>query len=576
MISWIQDQLARNGKPIIIILLIAVIVPFVFVIGNTPGLPGAERSGPGQDFYGVNLQDRDVAQEWITDTTLGIQMEMGRPPFNEQMVRFMALNRVGLIYLADELGIPEPGVREVQAYVPELALFQKPDGSFDNSAYLEFIEMAESNPQLTEGDIERALRKSYRVAQVTELINGQGFTLDFEAELALMLENTTYDIEVAEFPKDDFAPEIEVTEEALKTYFDNNQARYEIAEKVESAWVRFSVEETAKDLEIQATEEALQTHFDENKTTYIASKAGEIAEADLTLADVREAVEADYLEAAKNDRATRVVEEKASALAYDIFDQEAAFGSDEFNAILETYGVTLENLPAVQASAPSVRLGRDMPRDLVTTLFSMSGDKFTTDPLRLNNGDMGVFFVKGKIPAEIPEFTTVEARVRSDFESAEKDRLFSAKGAELAELFKTAVEAGTPFADAVYASDLVPSIKTLKESFLDGSSLEELADKEASVLTEFEAVKSSERRDGLETVITSSLAGMSAGDVSQMLTSGSTGYFVYVASVTEPEEAAEEETLIARAEQFENRMARTLGQAVMEELISAGAPEAQQ
>ena len=570
MISWIQDQLARNGKPIFIILLIAVIVPFVFVIGNTPGLPGSERRGQGQDFYGINLQDRNVAQEWITDTTLGIQMEMGRPPFNEQMVQFMAINRIGLLYLADELGIPEPGMREVQAYVPELALFQKPDGSFNNSAYVEFIETAESNSQLSESDIERALKKSFRVSKITELINGQGFILDHEAELALQLENTTYDIAVAEFAKDDFNPEIESTEEALKAYFETNQARYEIAEKVESAMVKFSVADTAAGLEIQATEEALQVHFDVNKTVYIASKAGEITEEELTLADVRDAVEADYLKETKTERATRAVEEKASALAYEIFEAETTFGSEAFNAVLAKYDVTLENLSAVAASASSVRLGRDMPRDLVTKLFELSPEKYFSDPLRLNNGDMGVFFLKGKIAAEMPEFATVEARVRNDFETAEKDRLFSAKGVELAAVFRAAEGS---FADAVYASEIVPSIKNLTESFLDGSSLEELADKEASVLTEFEAVKPSESREGLITVVTSALSGMSTGDVSEMLTSGSKGYFVHITSVTEPEEAPEEETLLARAEQFENRMAGTLGRAVMEELIAEGSPE---
>ncbi|MGB0371062.1 MAG: hypothetical protein ACPGN3_06890 [Opitutales bacterium] len=577
MISWIQDQLAKNGRWIFIALLVLLLIPFVFTIGNTPGFAGAERTGPGAEFYGVDLASRDQVDEWIIDTELGAQMETGRPPFNEQMLQFLVINRIALIHLADQLSIPEPGPREIKEFVPELALFQKPDGSYDNSAYVEFIENFEANPNVSDADIERALKKAYRISKVTELLNGKGFALETEALLAEEVENTSYDIAVAEFDKTAFNPEIEVTDEALQAYYNENLTRYEIAEKVDAAWVQFSIEGTAETLEITAAEDVLATYFDQNRSKYLASKPEDVTEEAFSLADVRDAVEADYLEEAKTERARSVVEEKASALAYDLYTAETTFGSDAFNAVLETYSAELIQLGAVAANSSSVRLGRDMPRELVSMLHELSPEKYFTDAVRLNNGDMGVFFFKSRIPAEIPAFETVQARVRNDYRRAEKDRLFNEKGVELSEQFKAAVEGGEAFSSAVYGSSLVPSMESLVDSFLGGSDLEGLADKEASVLSTFDAVKSNDRREGLISTVTSALTGMEPGEVSPMLTAGSKGYFVYVSDMEVPEVEADSEAVDTRMEQFETRMANSFGRSIISKLIEEGSPdEAQQ
>lgn len=572
MISWIQDQLARNGRWIFVALLILLLIPFVFTIGNTPGFAGAERSGPDQEFYGVNLADRKQVEEWVVDTRLGAQMETGRPPFNQQMLEFLVINRIALSHLANELGIPEPGPREIKEFVPDLALFQKPDGSYDNSAYVAFIETAETDPNLSEAEIERALKKSYRISKITELLNGSGFSLPTEALLSEIVENTAYDIAVAAFDKNAFDPEIEVTDEALQTYFDGNSSRYEIPEKVDASWVRFNLEATAAGLELTASEDALAVFFDANRTQYFDKKPEGVSEDELALADVRELVEADYLEEARAERARSVVEENASALTYDIYTAEAGFGTDAFNVILEKYSVELVELGAIAANTQAVRLGRDMPREIVGMLHSLTPEKFYTDPVRLTNGDIGVFFLKEKIAAEIPAFETVEARVRNDYRRAEKDRLFNEEGVRLHETFEAALAAGSEFSSVVYDSTLVPSIASMNEQFLNGSDLEGLAQMENSVLSTFDGVKNLDRREGLVPAVTSALTGMEVGEVSPMLTSGSTGYFVYVTAVEVPEIDPSSEAVSTRLDQFETRMANSFGRSTISTLIENGAP----
>ena len=573
MISWIQDQLARNGRWIFIALLILLLIPFVFTIGNTPGFAGKERAGEGVTFYGVDLNKREVVEEWLTDAQLGATMEIGRPPMNQEMLQFFVINRIALIHLADELSIPEPGPREVKEFVPTLALFQKPDGSYDNAAYMEFIESVETDPNVTEADLERALRKAFRISKVTELLNGRGFAQAIEAQLAEQVANTGFDIQIASFAKSDFDPEIEVTDGLLKGYYDSNMGTYQISEKVESAWVRFSLEAAAEMLEIEATEEQLQAHFDENKATYLAKIPEGVSEEAFAMDDVREAVEADFIEQAKAIRSRSVVQEQASALAYDLYEAETSYESEAFNAILAKYKVTPEDLPAVDANAPSFRIGRDMPQDIVSTIHQLGAEKYFSDVVQLNNGDTGVFFFKNRIPASFPEFEKIKSRVERDYRRGEKDRLFNEKGQELSGQFNALLSDGMNFSDVIYNSAIVPSLDEYVDDFLKGAELIDLAKKEASILASFEDLKTTDRREGVVPAVTSALTGMAAGTVSPMITSGSTGYFVYVSGVDIPEVDIAAEAVSSRLEQYENRMAGTFGRAVIGGLIEAGMPQ---
>ena len=189
---------------------------------------------------------------------------------------------------------------------------------------------------------------------------------------------------------------------------------------------------------------------------------------------------------------------------------------------------------------------------------------------------MGVFFLKSRIPSEIPAFETVKARVNNDYRQAEKDRLFNEKGAELSEAFKASVAAGEPFGSAVYASSLVPTLDSFAESFLEGADLATIAGMESSVLTTFDRVKSNDRRDGLVSAVTAALPGMEVGEISPMLTVASKGYFVYVSNLSIPEINVESDEISTRIEQFETRMANSFGRSIISKLIEEGSPQDEQ
>ena len=578
MISWIQDRLAKNGKWIFSILLVVLLIPFVFTIGNTPGCAGTERRGESTTFFGHDFSQNAVAEKWTRDAQIATMLETGRPPMNEQMVQFSMMSRIISLALADEFNIPTPGAREVKAFIPTLRLFQTPDGNFDNQAYLQFLDSLDTNPSLTEKDVEWTIQNSFRISELEKVLGAQGFSLPSEALMSQQVKRIRYSVEVAEFNKATFDPKIEVTDETLQQYFDLNAPAYEVPEKVESAWVSFQVETLKEEVSVTPDEETLQAYLDENAGRYDdqapVNEDGEPGEVTLDL--VRDAVLADYTIEATTREATRLAEQRASDLAYDLYELNAPFGSEEVTDLLANRGLEAVDLPAVSATERAARLGQNMPEDLPAMLHTLDDSRGFTDAVRLTNGDFGIFFLKGRQEAFIPELADVRFRVDRDFRRAEKDRLFSEAGVRISDDINSSITEGASFKQAVLESELVLPLDATIEMFLDGRDLLYIAENTGFQTQVFEDFTSQQRPTDLAFPVLNALTNLSPGETSPMITSGDTGYFAYVIKKETPEIAKDDGALDTELAQIETMMASRLGQGFLNAMIRAQVPDEEQ
>lgn len=540
MISWIQHHLIRHGRWIFLTLLTVIIVAFVFTIGNTPGCTSNQSAYREQNFYGYDLNSQHQIGIIAEKVSLSSILNTGRPSQNGQME---LVNRIALLHLADEIGIPAPDQKALEAYIMTKAAFRGPDGEFSRDSYSSFVDNIESNPRMQPGLFIAVLEEDYRIDQIGNALSGPGYLLPSEALAQAQRSETSLKLATAEINYVEFSPEVAPSEAALKEYYEANTSRYEIAERIQASYITFSAANYA-DKVIAAEESELRPHFIANRARFVAAyeatqPKAEDPEAEkpvVTFEDVRDAVAADLAAEAT----LRIANEAAQTFAYTLYNDGIEQDSAAFNKLLNESNLSLTEIAPYTAEGAARRA---LSTEMLESAFALSKSRYYSDAYAIDGG-FAVLIFNGRIAPEIPAFESVEAVVTADYNAEEKRRLFNENGERLETELKAAIEAGTNFVEAAEALGLKA---TANEAFKVG---------EAPRTFNQAALQKAQ--------------GMDAGELSPMLTSGATGIFVYVEEKDVPEIAADDENLI-QAQGFLQRYASYVSaNALVSELVARG------
>ena len=543
MISWIQHHLIRHGRWIFLTLLAVIIVAFVFTIGNTPGCT-TDRSGyEEQLFYGIDLNSPRESDAIAEKVQLSAFLNGQQFRSNEQFQNAVT-NRIALLSLADEIGVPAPDQDTLADFITTKAAFRGEDGQFSADAYTAFVDQIESNPQTPQGLVLVVLEEDYRINQIGSVLAGPGYLLPSEALAQTQRNRTEFTVATATIDYNAFSPEIDASDEALTEYYESNKLRYEIPERIEASYAFFAADKY-EDQVPAASEAELREHFITNRARFVAEyKAQQPEEATdeetpVTFADVQEAVAASFL----FEQESRIANQAAQTFAYTLYRDEIKRDSAAFNELLTTSGVTLTEIePYTVAGARQ----RALSPDMLESALSLGGNRYYSDAYELDGG-FGVLIYEGRIAPEIPAFAEVKDEVLADFEAEEKRRLFSEKGESLKSDLEAKLAEGTAFAEAAEALEL-----------------------ETSTFDTF-AVQDAPRE--LNRSALQQAQGMDAGELSPMLTSGPSGIFVYVENKVIPEIASDDEDLTQAEDYLARFAAFTAGGSYSSELVYRGLPE---
>ncbi|MEW6996681.1 SurA N-terminal domain-containing protein [Colwelliaceae bacterium BS250] len=137
------------------------------------------------------------------------------------------------------------------------------DGVFDNNRYLMVINQS--------GFYQASAFRDYLRVDMTrrQLINSimtSEFSLPYQQELAVKLNNQTRDIRYASISAKQFEASAVVTDEEIAEYYQANQARFATPEQVKLEYVYLDIEQLKADVTIE--EEQVRAYFDENTTAY--------------------------------------------------------------------------------------------------------------------------------------------------------------------------------------------------------------------------------------------------------------------------------------------------------------------
>ena len=227
---------------------------------------------------------------------------------------------------------------------------------------------------------------------------------------------------------------MEVSEEDLLQYFNENPSRYEVPETLTvdalnfkaAAYIDAAAEPADADLELYFSTNRFRYQPNEPRTE--TAEGEQQATPEISLADVRDQVVADF----KMDQARRMAARNAQEFTLALYQEKIALDSAAYQALVERLGATTSVVPRYSRNNPAVSTG--LPVELLNSMWihAINPNRYYSDAAQTPDGAV-VLVKRALTPARMPGFDEVENLVRQDYEAIEKRRLFAEKGEELSQ-----------------------------------------------------------------------------------------------------------------------------------------------
>ena len=500
MISWIQITFEKHTKAFLAFLLIVITIPFVFTIGASPGIGRGGRKIRSREFFGYNLSSAGVERQMRVDTQISVFLKLGfMVPAEHPQLVMLAYDRLATLALADRNHIAAPSATELSNFITTFRAFQNEQGQFDAKRYADFADQIKANPLFTVADVARVMADEYRIQRINTLLAGPGYVLPAEVTARLIQRNTQWTVRVAEFDLATYTPAIKPTEAALAAYFETNASRYEIPPRANVDYVLFTGADFMPAGPIGDND--VTAYFEANKARFTPASSDPAKPAVAPeLAAVRPAVEAAMREQAGANGAAKA----ASDFAYALFDKKLAKDSPAINELAAHYRGKRATAPLFTSTEPPAGLA--WPRQIVAEAFRLSDKRYYSDPLAAGN-DQVVLLWKETQASYKPVLAEVREKVVADFTAEEQRRLLTENGRQWKAAVEARLAAGTAFDAAVAALSGAPKSETKN----------------------FGPFALLQPPEGLPDAVTSALARLAPGAVSDLLLEAKKGYLVQVA-----------------------------------------------
>lgn len=161
---------------------------------------------------------------------------------------------------AKELGmrVSDKQIREAITAMPE---FQT-DGRFDNERYLMLLRQNGFQPS----DFRDYMRQQMTREQLARAVQASDFSLPEEVSLAHRLQGQTRNADYLIVDSAPFAASVELSDEEVQAFYQENLSRFDTQEKVNLAYVMLAVDDLKGDVSV--TEEEIQQAYQDNIALY--------------------------------------------------------------------------------------------------------------------------------------------------------------------------------------------------------------------------------------------------------------------------------------------------------------------
>lgn len=541
MITRLQNFFLKHNKWLFGSLLVVIIVTFVLTIGPQSFFgSGGGMQRESVQYYGYDLSSesdqRALAYGAEISAFLHPELQLRRA----QLMDYAYLRAAGL-GLANQLGIPEPDKDQLAAFVESLQVFaDSRTGEFSPETYRNLVDTLEGNERYSREAIARIIQEDYRIHKVREALGGPDYSLSFELDQEFLDRETTYDVALARLDYQNFSPEINPDEAALRQYYRENPSRYEIPERISVTALFFSSDAYVDEID-EPGETQLEAWFTANKSDYQADQdpaevEGEPMETpEVTLDSVRAEVIADW----KQEEAKKLAARKSEQFSIRLWQQAIAKDSDAYQSLLEEFAVNARPVQPYERNQPP-RMS-DIPRELLNSMwiYANNPNRYFSDISRNDTGAV-LLVMEELLPARMPEFEEVEEAVLADYREGRKRQLFAEEGKQIGQSLQEQI-VDRDFAET--AEELGLSVEDL-EAFSGPRVPPELLRTRAWEQARF----------------------LDKGELSEMVISDNTGTFIYMQAKEIPELDRESEAFREFVDQRTAFLDQAMGWARLREI----------
>ncbi|PHQ16361.1 SurA N-terminal domain-containing protein [Marinobacter profundi] len=152
---------------------------------------------------------------------------------------------------------------DIDSLITQMPQFQV-DGKFNRDRFVATVR----NLGMGVGEFREAMRRQYVVSQIRAGLVQSGVVAEENAAHLLRIQNQTRDFRMVRLSADDVAGQVEVTDEEVAAYYEDNTGLFMLPERVDAAYIALSLEALADTVEIS----------DEEIAAYYESRAAELAD----------------------------------------------------------------------------------------------------------------------------------------------------------------------------------------------------------------------------------------------------------------------------------------------------------
>ncbi|MFA5257176.1 MAG: SurA N-terminal domain-containing protein [Opitutales bacterium] len=458
MITWIQTRFQKHFKWLFMALLVVMVVTFVLTIGNQSFFgTHSDNRLKSKDFYGYNLASENTSTylEQAARLSAYISPELQQEVGADFTIERYSRERAVALSLARALGIAEPSTEQLREYVRTKPVFLGEDGKFSAKTYKDFMAMMETAQRVPESTLVAIMTEDFRITKVRELIGGAGFIDPDMLAVEMQAYNTEWTFDLAQIPFDTFKPEVQTTPEGLKKYFDDNQARFEIPEKIQFTQVRFPAVSYIAGVD-KPTEEQVQSVFERNKARYapapVRNEDGTVA-AEQPEAVLDDATRARIVQDIVMSQALQAAAQKADEYTLALWREEVPADSPRVLEMAKSMGAQINPVqPYSRNNPPRVS---DLTQTQLAAQWTLAvSERYFSDVIPGNDA-ASVLIFNGTIPARMPAYDEVSVQVSDAYVASRRAAMFVEHGNELQKSLADAVAQGIQFTQAAKALGLV-------------------------------------------------------------------------------------------------------------------------
>lgn len=351
-----------------------------------------------------------------------------------------AWQRIAMLKKAKQLGMTVTGDQIIEM-IQQQPIFQNPQTQqFDPDAYNMALQQIRSLIGLTPKQVEIHYAEEVLIQKVTRIPIQGALITDAEINKAFHLFTDKVTVEYAAIPRS-LAETPKVTEEEAKNHFALNQEQFRMPEKTMVAYVQFAVADYLGEVEV--TEDMVSGYYENNKERFIKAPADDApmdAEPEYqSLEEVRELITGQIQQAL----ARKIAVDQADVLVAELADETTTFEKSAEKLNLEI----VDHTPAF-ALTDAVK-GIDATAPFQQAAFALESDAthYYSDPV-VGRDFVYVISLKKKLPAFLPAFDIVREDVMESARMAASEQAYTEKARQIRDELTAALEAGTAFSDA--------------------------------------------------------------------------------------------------------------------------------